>query len=63
MGTEHFIAEIAALKAENAELREALSHAIACCSAFQSGGQFAHLSRLGESIFDAVPRLVAKLSN
>lgn len=44
-------------------LEVALRHATECCSAFQSGGQFAHLSRLGEPIFDAIPRLVARLSN
>ncbi len=55
--------EIERLRSYTKRLEAALSHATECCSAFQCGGQFAHMSRLGEPIFDAVPRLVAKLSN
>lgn len=44
-------------------LEPTLKHATECCVAFQSGGQFNHLMRLGEPIFNGVPRLVAKLSN
>lgn len=59
-----------ALSQENARLRTyvgqleaALKHATECCVAFQSGGQFNHLMRPGEPVFNGVPRLVAKLSN
>lgn len=46
-----------------AQLEASLKHAVECCSAFQAGGQFVDLMRPGESIFNGVPRLVAKLSN
>lgn len=45
------------------QLESSLRHAIECCSAFQAGGQFVHLMRPGETIFDGVPRLIAQLSN
>lgn len=44
-------------------LESTLKHATECCVAFQSGGQFNHLMRPGEPVFNGVPRLVAKLSN
>ncbi len=46
-----------------AQLETSFKEAIECCSAFQAGGQFNHLMRPGESIFQGVPRLVAQLSN
>lgn len=55
--------ENARLRAYVGQLEAALKHATECCAAFQSGGQFNHLMRPGESVFNGVPRLVAKLSN
>lgn len=60
---DHAAKEIEGLRAYVAQLEDTLRHATECCVAFQSGGQFNHLMRPGEPVFNGVPRLVAKLSN
>lgn len=67
-GYEHLAREcypkqIERLRTHAVQLEAELKYAVECCSAFQHGGQFVHLVRLGERVFAGVPRLVAKLSN